>query len=178
MIEIRKIETSDWPAFARYIKSWKNDKSPFKIESTAVYDTLTKKNFVAWVKKMHYTEDMVDKENWSTATHFYVLVDGEFAGEMSCRWQIDKGSLLEWGGHIGYGVSPDFRGNHLAQKMVEFALGIYKRRGISRVMISANEANLASRKTIENCGGILENVVEIDNDGPKRIARYWIELGE
>lgn len=40
-------------------------------------------------------------------------------------------------------------------------------------MISADKGNVASRKTIEANGGILENTVEIDGD---EICRYWINL--
>lgn len=47
------------------------------------------------------------------------------------------------------------------------------KRLISQVMISADKGNVASRKTIEANGGILENTVEIDGD---EICRYWINL--
>jgi predicted acetyltransferase len=40
-------------------------------------------------------------------------------------------------------------------------------------MVSAEEKNLASRKTIERCGGQHENTVEAQG---KMICRYWIDL--
>ena len=83
--------------------------------------------------------------------------------------------MLEWGGHIGYGVAPDFRGDHFAEEMVRFVLPKYRKRKISQVMISADKENLASRKSIEANAGILENIVDIDGD---EICRYWINLEE
>lgn len=50
-----------------------------------------------------------------------------------------KEFLLEWGGHIGYGVAPDFRGHHFAEEMVRFVLPKYRKRKISQVMISATK---------------------------------------
>ena len=83
--------------------------------------------------------------------------------------------MLEWGGHIGYGVAPDFRGHHFAEEMVRFVLPKYRKHKISQVMISADKENLASRKSIEANADILENIVDIDGD---EICRYWINLEE
>ncbi len=59
-------------------------------------------------------------------------------------------------------------------KLLNFALEEYGKRGISPVLITAREDNVASRKTIENAGGVLENIIDLE-DG-QRLARYWIRL--
>jgi predicted acetyltransferase len=45
---------------------------------------------------------------------------------------------------------------------------------IAPVLVTCDEDNVASRRTIERCGGMLENVVENPDGGPKK-RRYWIE---
>lgn len=172
-LEIRELEIEDNAAFQLYVADWKTDISPFKIDEVKDYEHITTENFADWQKKIRREETEVRNPAWSTATKYFAFIDEKIAGVISCRWQIEKGILLEWGGHIGYGVAPSFRGGHLAEKMVHFALEKYRKANILRVMISADEENWASRKTIEHCGGKLENIVDIDGS---LVCRYWIAL--
>ena len=87
---------------------------------------------------------------------------------------IEKGDLLCIGGHIGYATAPDFRQQGVMTKLLAFALEQYRQRGIKRVLITAREDNLPSRKTIEKVGGKLENILPLE-DG-HHLARYWIDL--
>ena len=174
-LEIRRLELSDAEAFMVYIANWATDTSPFKIDAVKAYAELSLEKFSDYVEKTHREETFAENPDWSTATKYFAFINGQIAGEISCRWQIEKGILLEWGGHIGYGVAPDFRGHHFAEEMVKFALPKYQKRKISQVMISADKENLASRKSIEANAGILENIVDIDGD---EICRYWINLEE
>lgn len=59
-------------------------------------------------------------------------------------------------------------------KLLNFALEQYAKRSINPVLITAREDNIASRRTIEKAGGILENIIDLE-DG-HRLARYWIRL--
>lgn len=172
-LAIRELERKDRSAFLRYAADWKTDTSPFKIDETNYYNEISTENFRDWQEKIRREETTVENPDWSICTKYFAFVEDEIAGVISCRWQIEKGILLEWGGHIGYGVAPSFRGHHLAEKMVRFALEKYRKMNIFRVMISADADNWASRKTIEHCGGLMENVVQIDG---KPICRYWIDL--
>lgn len=172
-IVIRQLEQTDKEAFLRYAADWKKETSPFKIEATERYPNFKAEDFEAYQTDLRRQETTPKQTDYSTATHYFAFVEGEIAGEVSCRWQIEKGILLEWGGHIGYGVAPSFRGHGLAQEMVKFVLPEYRKRGILRVMISADEGNWASRKTIEAVGGLLENTVLVEDE---RVCRYWVEL--
>lgn len=44
---------------------------------------------------------------------------------------------------------------------------------IYRVLIGVHEGNIGSWKTVEKCGGILENAVHVEGD-EESIRRYWI----
>ena len=46
---------------------------------------------------------------------------------------------------------------------------------ITRVLIVVHEGNVGSWKTVEKCGGILENTVSVEGDD-EPIRRYWIKI--
>jgi predicted acetyltransferase len=84
-------------------------------------------------------------------------------------------ALLEQvGGHIGYVVVPAFRRRGHATTMLRLALQIaHEELGIQRVLVTCDDDNIGSIRTIEKNGGVLENIVVIDGSStPKR--RYWI----
>lgn len=105
------------------------------------------------------------------------LVDGdEILGLMEIRHFLNSG-LLKYGGHVGYGVAPKHRGNGYAAEMVKMAMPFMKQVGIDRCLITCVQENIASAKTIENVGGVLENEVEIIRNGlPKIGLRYWVDV--
>ena len=82
---------------------------------------------------------------------------------------------LVWG-HIGYVVVPEFRRQGYATAILRQSLQIaHDKWGPHRILVTCDDDNIGSIRTIEKNGGILENVV----DGPdlgKPIRRYWIEL--
>jgi len=53
------------------------------------------------------------------------------------------------------------------------ALQIVRGFGVQRVLVTCGENNAASRKVIEKCGGVLENI--IDTEDGERVRRYWLE---
>ena len=111
-------------------------------------------------------------EGWVPATLYY-LVDGEghVAGALDLRHYLNDG--LYYGGHIGYGMSPPYRGRGWAPLMLALGLEKAKALGIDRALVTCNDDNLPSAGTIEACGGVLENVVLEEG---KPLRRYWIDL--
>jgi predicted acetyltransferase len=59
--------------------------------------------------------------------------------------------------------------------MLAMALPMAKELGILRVLVTCDDNNLGSIKTIEANGGRLENKVEVGEGKPLK-RRYWIEL--
>ena len=111
-------------------------------------------------------------EGWVPATLYY-LVDreGHVAGALDLRHYLNDG--LYYGGHIGYGMSPPYRGRGWAPLMLALGLEKAKALGIHRALVTCNDDNLPSAGTIEACGGVLENVVLEEG---KPLRRYWIDL--
>ena len=62
--------------------------------------------------------------------------------------------------------------------MLRQSLQIARQRlGLKRVLVTCDDDNVGSIKTIEKNGGVLENIVAgRDGDTPKR--RYWIATGD
>lgn len=98
-------------------------------------------------------------------------VDGELVGRISIRHDLNPW-LAEVGGHIGYCVLPAHRRRGYATEMLRQALGVAHDLGIPNALVTCDEDNVASRKTIEACGGVFERHAVNPAEPLKR--RYWV----
>ena len=98
-------------------------------------------------------------------------VDGELVGRVSVRF-----ALTEWlareGGHIGYGVVPEFRRRGYATEILRQAVDLAHAEGVAPILVVCDDGNLGSATVIERCGGQLEGRATT-GDGSV-IRRYWI----
>jgi predicted acetyltransferase len=108
------------------------------------------------------------------STFLFAFKGQRIVGRVAIRHRLSDG-LLRVGGHIGYVVVPEFRRQGHATAILRLALDIARDTlGIDRVLVTCDDDNIGSIRTIENNGGVLEDVVSgPDLDGPKR--RYWID---
>lgn len=106
---------------------------------------------------------------------FFLLDDerGRLLGAADIRHELND-VLLAHGGHIGDGIRPSERGRGLGTRLVALALDECRRLGITRVLMTCDDTNVASARTIEKNGGVLENKVPSEDGGLER--RYWIDL--
>jgi predicted acetyltransferase len=95
-----------------------------------------------------------------------------YLGAISLRHTLND-FLLHAGGHIGYGVRPTARGRGLASRALRAVLPEARSLGLARVLVTCQDNNLGSARTIENNGGVLEDVRDTDLG---RTRRYWITL--
>ncbi|TIC88509.1 GNAT family N-acetyltransferase [Nocardioides sp. GY 10113] len=109
------------------------------------------------------------------ASTFYWIAEGdgvpgeELVGFLNTRHELNE-FLLEQGGHIGYSVRPSRRGEGHAGRALDRALTEAAVLGLRRVLVTCDDDNEPSARTIERNGGVLEDV-----RGDKR--RYWISVG-
>lgn len=112
------------------------------------------------------------KDFVSGTTYFLIDREGCVAGSLDLRHELNQ-HLLDFGGHIGYGIRPSCRGRGYAPMMLALGLEKARERGIGRALVTCNDDNIPSAATIEACGGVLENVVLEEG---KPLRRYWIDL--
>lgn len=107
------------------------------------------------------------------ATMLFAVVDEEIVGRVHIRHELTESLRVE-GGHIGYGVRPRFRRRGYATEMLQQGLLVVRDLGITRALVTCDDDNPASIRTIEACGGALEDIRPRDGGGFTR--RYWIDL--
>ena len=126
----------------------------------------------------HYLEDLEFKEETPDGrvpdtTLFCLDRDRNiFVGAVNIRHYLNE-SLLYTGGHIGDGIRPSERRKGYATAMIALALEECKKLGIDRVLMTCDQDNIGSAKSIIKNGGVLEN--EVMEDGVVE-QRYWIDL--
>ncbi len=109
-----------------------------------------------------------------SSTYLAVRVDdNRIVGIIDFRHHIDHPILGLWGGHIGYSVRPAERRKGYAKEMLKQVLQKCREHGLSKVMVTCDENNIASKKTIILNGGIFDKDVLVDGETTKR---YWISL--
>lgn len=104
---------------------------------------------------------------------YWITDDAEVVGFVSIRHDLND-FLLRVGGHIGYSVRPSRRRRGYAKAGLALALERCRELGIERVLVTCDDDNIGSYRTIEGAGGVLENVVQDDEGGAAK-RRYWIE---
>jgi predicted acetyltransferase len=97
-------------------------------------------------------------------------VGGELVGRVSIRFALNDFLAIK-GGHIGYGVAPTQRRRGYATEILRQALVVIRAEGIGPVLVTCDESNVASARTIERNGGIYESSVLHEESA---IRRYWI----
>jgi len=101
---------------------------------------------------------------------YYWVVEGpDTIGFLAVRHSLDNEFLRTLGGHIGYSIRPSHRRSGHATAALGLALDRARELGLDRVLVTCDDDNVGSARTIERRGGVLEGLRE-----GKR--RYWIAL--
>ena len=102
--------------------------------------------------------------------------DRRIVGTVNVRWDLNE-EMLRFGGHIGYGIRPSERRKGHNKINLYLALKEAKKIGLDRVMIDCSVSNIASDRTIQALGGILERCEKDPADGEMTNV-YWINIEE
>jgi predicted acetyltransferase len=167
-LTLRKPNLADKNAYLEYIKAWKDE---FIIPTASA---LIDRTFEELIERMDLDEkNMIEPSTRVPATTFILIDENqEIYGSISLRYFLNE-DLFKYNGHIGYGIKPDKRRQGYGKLMLSLVLEKAREHQINQVLITCNDENIASYKTIEACGGVLENKV-YKTDG--YIRRYWITL--
>jgi predicted acetyltransferase len=112
--------------------------------------------------------------NHVPSTFLFAFNGQRIVGRVAIRHMLTD-VLQRVGGHIGYVVVPEFRRQGHATEILRLALQFaHDRLGLDHVLVTCDDDNIGSIKTVENNGGVLKDIVS----GPgmdKAKRRYWID---
>lgn len=143
----------------------------------AGYSSLEKfESYEEWLQKLEneFTGKNLPPNRVPASTYFLVRSDNQILGIVNIRHSLNE-YLKNYGGHIGYSIRYSERRKGYGKKQLLLALEKCKEISLKKVLITCRENNVASSKTIESCGGILENILYCENE-KDNLKRYWITL--
>jgi predicted acetyltransferase len=128
-----------------------------------------------------YVQALLDREQAPQQglvpeTIYWAVRQSEVVGRISLRHFLNE-ALLREGGHVGYIVRPSARRQGVASEMLRQLLLTGRARSLGRLLLTCDEDNLASEKSIRKNGGVLEDVLE-PAAGQRRQKRFWIPVTE
>lgn len=126
-------------------------------------------------------EDVADPEAGITdgfTFYIYQAHTRNYAGYVSLR--LGESGGLYYLGHIGYRVEEKYRGHGYAEKACRLMLPLLQRLQIESVVITNNVENIASRRTCEKLGCVLERIAPVPREyralcagAPKKCRYIW-----
>ncbi|MGR0160420.1 GNAT family N-acetyltransferase [Paenarthrobacter nitroguajacolicus] len=175
--------------YASWLESWDEwgtldqDGAAAFVAARYDLDLRDSSDFAAWVEVLHHLprESFQPPGGLANQSTIWVVRDDVYLGAVSLRHSLVNEYLTEVGGHIGYGIRPSARGHGLAKFALKGALDEARELSMERVMVTCKQPNVASARTIEACGGVLERVCPPESFAPdlgvtEPILRYWITL--
>ena len=95
--------------------------------------------------------------------YYYDICVGDIVvGKISVR--IGNNYHSYYNGNIGYEIDKEYRGNNYAYKACKFVLQVAKAHGMNELILTCDESNIASYKTIEKLGADLIEIVKPPED--------------
>lgn len=134
------------------------------------------KDYEAWLT---YLKSLQKKETCPTdrcmGLEWFLIRenDNKIVGAVNLRWGLNDW-MMQYGGHIGYEVRPTERNKGYNKINLYLCLLKAQELGLEEVLLTADDNNPGSIKTIESFGGILEN--KISKDDGTMMGRYWIDV--
>lgn len=149
-----------------YVKEWGPSRltpSSFNLDGYEDYEV--------YLKSLKIRESGEGK--WVPSTNYFLVNDeNRVLGMVDIRHELTE-NLLQIGGHIGYSVRPSERRKGYATYILKEALKKCKALGIERALVTCNDDNIGSLKTILNNNG-LEDEHFIESNG-NIVRRFWID---
>lgn len=94
-------------------------------------------------------------DGWKVpSTTFWLYADGIPVGFGSVRHCLTE-SLRKAGGHIGYGIAPQFRGKGYGKAILKLLLAKASEMGIEKVLLTIHSDNAASQAVALANGGVI-----------------------
>lgn len=107
----------------------------------------------------------IPSKGWSAEYKFQIQLHGkqQSIGHINLRLENTE-EVMNYIGHIGYGIDKEFRGNKFSVKACHLLKRVMKDHGMKKVIITCNPDNYPSRNTCELLGSKLLEVVKVPKD--------------
>lgn len=166
-----RFETSFRAAFAE-MKS-ESDRKAWVYLGESAYMTYFNMSFQDYVSSLLLRERQAP-QGFVRDSVYWAIISDKIVGRISLRHELND-FLAKAGGHIGYIVRPTWRGQGVATEMLRQVLMADRARSIGKLLLTCDDDNVASEKTIVKNGGVLESAIEIATGEPKT-KRFWIAV--
>ncbi|MDZ5710943.1 GNAT family N-acetyltransferase [Jeotgalibacillus haloalkalitolerans] len=168
-IQLVKPEKVKEEAYQAYIREWQSAE-----EEIIPHASIPKsKKFEEQVENWRREElGLGIPEGWVSGSLFFLINRAEkVLGAVHIRHELTE-TLFQRGGHIGYGIRPDERKKGYATEILKLSLREARELGINDVLITCDDDNPGSYKTIESNGGV-RDPQDAEENGVL-VRRYWI----
>lgn len=134
--------------------TFKEDENGFCNEAYGI----SREDYVDYIKKCHNHSLGLDLKPGYVPDSKYILVDDEnnYVGIFNLRHELND-FLRNGPGHIGYGISSNYRHKGYATKGLALCLKKAKEMGIKEVYLSAHKDNYPSIKVQLNNGAYIDH---------------------
>lgn len=149
----------------------------FGLQPTDKIDTPD--GFASWVKRLRDELESTQLSRADTVSCLYrwIVEDERVLGGIMLRY--GKGEMLETMGNVGYGIRASAQRRGVATWALGQMISEARRLELRRLLIVCKADNVASAKTIEANGGVLETAQANQEPEPQDgVLRYWIDIGE
>jgi len=148
------------------------DNQEYEMHGSSLFDHTH--SYDGWLERLkNNSNEQTVNPDWVVSTTFFALrkCDNKIIGMIDIRHTLNQ-YLNLYGGNIGYGVRPSERKKGYATEILKLALKYCKQLGLQKVMLVCYKDNEASRKTIINCGSVLEKEF-VYTDG-RIVQKFWV----
>lgn len=164
-IELRECSLSDGNDVLEMLREIGPGENGYQNNAYSINDENFKDAIFRWIG---VSRGIGLKPEFVPQTLYWLFIDGSPVGTAKLRQYLND-SLRIIGGHIGYCVRPSERGKGYGNILLAETLKKAAEINIPRALFTCNEDNAASRRVIENNGGVLECII-------KGKCHYWIQL--
>jgi predicted acetyltransferase len=129
--------------------------------------------FTGWLGRLEKQSDPATglAEGQVHCTYRWIVEDDRVLGGIALRHELTAIMMRE-SGHIGYGIRPSARRRGLATWALGQMLAEAQVFGLEQVLVVCAVDNIASTRTIERCGGVLDDILQTERGS---LRRYRIE---
>ena len=120
-------------------------------------------DYEGWLKYREECKNIEPSEKLVPAGEYFLVDEtNRIIGMSNIRFCLNE-NLKKVGGHIGYPIRPSERGKGYNKINLYLALKVCKEKEIKDAILTADENNFASWKTMEALGGELVEKIKLDD---------------